>query len=86
MSTLMVALASLGGVVLAGVVAHGAWQARRAGPKRATPVLREEPTAEGPARDAGPGSATSCPPATTPSRSSPSHGACRSGCRCSSTP
>jgi hypothetical protein len=51
----MVALASLGGVVLAGVVAHGAWQARRAGPKRATPVLREEPTAEGPARDAGPG-------------------------------
>jgi hypothetical protein len=45
MSTLMVALASLGGVVLAGVVAHGAWQARRAGPKRATPMLREEPSA-----------------------------------------
>ncbi len=41
----MVALASLGGVVLAGVVAHGAWQARRAGPKRATPAVREEPTA-----------------------------------------
>ncbi len=37
MSTLTIALASLGGVVLAGVVAHGAWQARKAGPKRATP-------------------------------------------------
>ena len=36
MSTLTVALASLGGVVLAGVIAHGAWQARRAGPKRAS--------------------------------------------------
>ena len=34
MDTLTVALASLGGVVLAGVIAHGAWQARRAGPKR----------------------------------------------------
>ena len=37
MSTLTIALASLGGVVLAGVVAHGAWQARKAGPKRAVP-------------------------------------------------
>jgi hypothetical protein len=35
MSTLTIALASLGGVVLAGIVAHGAWQARHAGPKRA---------------------------------------------------
>ena len=34
-SSLTVALAALGGVVLAGVVAHGAWQARKAGPKRA---------------------------------------------------
>ena len=34
-NTLTVALASLGGIVLAGVIAHGAWQARRAGPKRA---------------------------------------------------
>lgn len=38
MNTLTVALASLGGVVLAGVVAHGAWAARKAGPKRAAPV------------------------------------------------
>ncbi|MEO8922699.1 MAG: cell division protein ZipA C-terminal FtsZ-binding domain-containing protein [Caldimonas sp.] len=45
MSTLTVALASLGGVVLAGVIAHGAWQARRAGPKRASLAPREEPRA-----------------------------------------
>ncbi len=37
-NTLTIALASLGGVVLAGVVAHGAWQARKAGPKRAEPA------------------------------------------------
>ncbi len=44
MSTLTIALASLGGVVLAGVVAHGAWQARKAGPKRAVLVPeRAEP-------------------------------------------
>jgi hypothetical protein len=33
-SSLTIALAALGGVVLAGVVVHGAWQARKAGPKR----------------------------------------------------
>jgi len=48
MSTLTVALASLGGIVLAGVIAHGAWAARKAGPKRAEPLLREEPTATAP--------------------------------------
>ncbi len=43
-NSLSVALASLGGVVLAGVIAHGAWSARRANPKRATAaVAREEP-------------------------------------------
>ncbi|HEY0819389.1 MAG TPA: cell division protein FtsZ [Rhizobacter sp.] len=44
MSSLTIALACLGGVVLAGVVAHGAWQARKAGPKRPeqpTPDPRE---------------------------------------------
>jgi len=45
MSTLTIALASLGGVVLAGVIAHGAWQARKAGPKRAEVQVREEPSA-----------------------------------------
>ncbi|MGY4829478.1 cell division protein FtsZ [Sphaerotilaceae bacterium SBD11-9] len=34
MNSLTIALAGLGGVVLAGVVAHGAWQARKAGPRR----------------------------------------------------
>jgi hypothetical protein len=52
MSSLTVALAALGGVVLAGVVAHGAWQARKAGPKRAVMVpppreeARDEPSFE----------------------------------------
>lgn len=32
-------LAILGGVVLAGVVAHGAWAARKAGPRRASPQI-----------------------------------------------
>src|SRR4051812_18567213 len=54
MDTLTVALASLGGVVLAGVVAHGAWQARRAGPKQASDT-REEPSASSPVRSAEPG-------------------------------
>ena len=40
-------LAIVGGLVLAGVVAHGAWQARRAGPKRALP-LQEEPHMDAP--------------------------------------
>ena len=50
MNTLTIALASLGGVVLAGVIAHGAWQSRKAGPKRAAPDTvpapppRAEPT------------------------------------------
>lgn len=35
MNNLTVALAVLGGLVLAGVVAHGAWQSRKADPKRA---------------------------------------------------
>jgi hypothetical protein len=38
MNTLTIALASLAGVVLAGVVAQGAWAARKAGPKRAVPT------------------------------------------------
>ena len=35
MSDLTVGLAIVGGVALAAVVAHGAWQARKAGPRRA---------------------------------------------------
>ena len=37
MSTLQISLAVAGGLVLAGVVAHSAWSARRNQPKRATP-------------------------------------------------
>ena len=37
MSTLQISLAVAGGLVLAGVVAHGAWSARRSVPKRAEP-------------------------------------------------
>ena len=55
MSTLTIALASLGGVVLAGIVAHGAWQARKAGPKRAAmqPTVNEprEPVMDAPTGD-----------------------------------
>ena len=40
--TLTQLLAIAGGIVLAGVVAHGAWAARKAGPKRAAPP-QEEP-------------------------------------------
>lgn len=37
MSTLQLSLAIVGGLILAAVVAHGAWQARRSGVKQATP-------------------------------------------------
>lgn len=39
--TLTQLLAMAGGIVLAGVVAHGAWAARKAGPKRAAPPMEE---------------------------------------------
>jgi len=51
-STLTIALASLGGVVLAGVIAHGAWQARKAGPKRAE-VAPERTELREPVMDGG---------------------------------
>lgn len=41
-SSLTVLLSAAGGLVLAGFVAHGAWTARKAGPKRASPPV--EPT------------------------------------------
>ncbi|HUG23387.1 cell division protein FtsZ [Piscinibacter sp.] len=47
MSDLTIALAAVGGVLLAVVVAHGAWQARKAGPKRAA----GEPLPRGEARE-----------------------------------
>ena len=56
--TLTALLAILGGLVLAGVIAHGAWSARKAGPRRADPPIdpqmgdgRQEPSL-GEAREA----------------------------------
>src|SRR5204863_7051127 len=46
MSSLTIAIASLGGLVLAGVVAHGAWQARKAGPRRAADSVPITPLME----------------------------------------
>src|SRR4029453_10862141 len=54
MDTLTGARAPLGGGVLAGVIAHGAWQARRAGPKQASEP-REEPSASAATRRSEPG-------------------------------
>jgi len=52
MDNLTIALACAGGVVLAAVVAHGAWQARKAGPMRASqpmvpPAEPREPVLDG---------------------------------------
>ncbi len=73
MSNLTIALASLGGVVLAAVVAHGAWQARKAGPKRAAepvpvpPRLEpREPTLDGVATTPGIFSTVPTEPAPAP--------------------
>jgi hypothetical protein len=46
MSDLTVGLAIVGGLVLAGVVVHGAWQARKAGPRRAAPVSDASPATQ----------------------------------------
>ena len=44
MSTLQIGLAIAGGLVLAGVVAHGAWTSRRSQPRQADPQApRVEP-------------------------------------------
>ncbi|GAB4556076.1 MAG: cell division protein FtsZ [Rhizobacter sp.] len=53
MNSLTIALAGLGGVVLAGIVVHGAWQARKAGPKRpdAAPPEQREPVLESASTD-----------------------------------
>jgi hypothetical protein len=40
MNSLTVALAAVGGLVLAGIVAHGAWTARKLDPRRAVPARR----------------------------------------------
>ena len=47
MSTLQVALAIAGGVVLAGLVAHGAWSSRKNTPRQADPVQPGSPSEPG---------------------------------------
>ncbi|RZL35365.1 MAG: cell division protein FtsZ [Rubrivivax sp.] len=70
--TLTHLLAILGGLVLAVVIAHGAWTARKAGPKRAVPPL-EEPHFDGPAPALGDEAATAADPleATIPAVARP---------------
>ena len=46
MSDLTLGLAIVGGIALAAVVAHGAWQARKAGPQRAAPVAEPQAVAQ----------------------------------------
>lgn len=61
MSTLQIGLAVAGGLVLAGVVAHGAWTSRKNAPKQATPEVTSgelalegvEPTLDNAAFDSG---------------------------------
>ena len=53
MSTLQISLAVAGGLVLAGVVAHSAWSARKNQPKRATPeASTDQPPAQTPEGEA----------------------------------
>ena len=49
MSTLQIGLAIAGGLVLAAVVAHGAWSARKVAPRQAQPGEAEDPAPHEPA-------------------------------------
>jgi hypothetical protein len=74
MSDLMTALAAAGGLVLAGVIAHGAWTARKAGPKQSEPVRldpaeRVDPTEQRePVMDAASGASNELPELPLPRR------------------
>lgn len=48
MSNLHIGLAILGGIVLAGLVAHGAWVARKSAPRQAVPESADHPSTIGP--------------------------------------
>ncbi|ABE44509.1 cell division protein ZipA C-terminal FtsZ-binding domain-containing protein [Polaromonas sp. JS666] len=69
MSTLQVSLAVVGGLVLAGVVAHSAWSSRRNLPKRATPPV---PPAQEPAQHQAPMQAPTTAPDVLAERQEPS--------------
>lgn len=56
MSNLQIALAILGGLVLAAIVAHGAWSSRKMAPRQASePLPRTEPSLDGTAAYQPPG-------------------------------
>jgi len=69
MSTLQVSLAVVGGLVLAGVVAHSAWSSRRNLPKRATPSA---PSAQDPGQQPAPMQASATVPDALAERQEPS--------------
>ena len=69
MSTLQVSLAVVGGLVLAGVVAHSAWSSRRNLPKRATPPV---PSVQEPAQHQAPMHAPTTAPDALAERQEPS--------------
>lgn len=73
MADLMTALAAAGGLVLAGVIAHGAWTARKAGPKQSEPLsARVDPTEQqDPVMDAASISAGELPEFPAPRRNTP---------------
>ncbi|MBC7717494.1 MAG: cell division protein FtsZ, partial [Pseudorhodobacter sp.] len=73
MADLMTALAAAGGLVLAGVIAHGAWTARKAGPKQSEPLpARVDPTEQQePVMDAASISAGELPEFPAPRRNTP---------------
>lgn len=69
MSTLQISLAVVGGLVLAGVVAHSAWSSRRNLPKRATPAA---PSVQDPGQHPAPLQAPATAPDALAERQEPS--------------
>ena len=69
MSTLQISLAVVGGLVLAGVVAHSAWSSRRNLPKRATPPA---PSVQDPGQHPAPLQAPATAPDALAERQEPS--------------
>lgn len=74
MTSLQLSLAIAGGLVLAGVVAHGAWQARRSEIKRVTADPVDPPAPQEPSFDAPPPPATAADDAAPAPRIEPTLG------------
>lgn len=71
MMTLQIGLAVAGGVVLAGVVAHSAWSARKNKPKQPTPEIAADPPPE-PERHASAAAGSAAPSGVPHERNEPS--------------